>query len=67
MASRGINKVILVGNLGKEPDVRYMPGGNTITNINLTTADTWHDKQTGEHNRSRSPEDTWQTTFKPQH
>ncbi len=48
MASRGINKVILIGNLGQDPEVRYMPGGNAVTNITLATADTWRDKQTGE-------------------
>ncbi|MGE6140418.1 single-stranded DNA-binding protein [Aeromonas rivipollensis] len=48
MASRGINKVILIGNLGQDPEVRYMPGGNAVTNITLATSDTWRDKQTGE-------------------
>lgn len=47
MASRGINKVILIGNLGQDPEVRYMPGGNAVTNITLATSDTWRDKQTG--------------------
>mgnify|MGYP000550108110 CR=1 FL=1 len=45
---RGINKVILIGNLGQDPEVRYMPGGNAVTNITLATSDTWRDKQTGE-------------------
>ncbi len=48
MASRGINKVILVGNLGSDPDVRYMPSGDAITNISIATSETWKDKQTGE-------------------
>ena len=48
MASRGINKVILIGNLGQDPEVRYMPGGIAVTNITLATSDTWRDKQTGE-------------------
>ncbi|MGD6858373.1 MAG: single-stranded DNA-binding protein [Enterobacteriaceae bacterium] len=48
MANRGINKVILIGNLGQEPEVRYMPNGQAITNINLATSETWRDKQTGE-------------------
>ncbi|HHQ4448250.1 TPA: single-stranded DNA-binding protein [Aeromonas hydrophila] len=48
MASRGINKVILIGNQGQDPEVRYMPGGNAVTSITLATADTWRDKQTGE-------------------
>ncbi|MFM5440179.1 single-stranded DNA-binding protein [Aeromonas enteropelogenes] len=48
MAIRGINKVILIGNLGQEPEVRYMPSGGTVTNITLATSETWRDKQTGE-------------------
>jgi len=46
--SRGINKVILIGNLGADPDVRYMPNGNAVTNITLATSDSWKDKQTGQ-------------------
>ena len=48
MASRGINKVILIGNLGQDPEVRYMPSGGAVTNITLATSETWRDKQTGE-------------------
>ncbi|WP_343190281.1 single-stranded DNA-binding protein [Buchnera aphidicola (Mollitrichosiphum nigrofasciatum)] len=48
MASRGINKVILIGNLGQDPEVRYMPNGNAVVNIALATSDTWKDKNTGE-------------------
>ncbi|MEL7595319.1 single-stranded DNA-binding protein [Aeromonas veronii] len=48
MASRGINKVILIGNLGQDPEVRYMPSGIAVTNITLATSETWRDKQTGE-------------------
>ena len=48
MASRGVNKVILVGNLGNDPDVRYMPNGNAVANVSLATSDTWKDKNTGE-------------------
>jgi len=48
MASRGINKVILIGNLGQDPEVRYMPNGGAVTNITLATSETWRDKQTGE-------------------
>ncbi|UYB71549.1 single-stranded DNA-binding protein [Aeromonas veronii] len=48
MASRGINKVILIGNLGQDPEVRYMPSGGAVTNITLATSETWKDKQTGE-------------------
>ncbi|MGB5261528.1 MAG: single-stranded DNA-binding protein [Gammaproteobacteria bacterium] len=46
--SRGVNKVILVGNLGKDPEVRYMPNGNAVANITLATSESWKDKQTGE-------------------
>lgn len=48
MAARGVNKVILVGNLGQDPEVRYMPNGGAVANITLATSDTWRDKQTGE-------------------
>ncbi|POW54671.1 ssDNA-binding protein [Candidatus Pantoea alvi] len=49
MASRGVNKVILVGNLGQDPEVRYMPnGGKAVANITLATSESWRDKQTGE-------------------
>ena len=48
MASRGINKVILVGNLGQDPEVRYMPNGGAVTNITLATSESCRDKQTGE-------------------
>ncbi len=46
--SRGINKVILVGNLGQDPEVRYMPNGGAVTNITVATSETWKDKNTGE-------------------
>lgn len=48
MASRGINKVILIGNLGQDPEVRYMPNGGAVTNLTLATSESWRDKQTGE-------------------
>lgn len=48
MASRGINKVILVGNLGQDPEVRYMPSGGAVTNITIATSESWKDKSTGE-------------------
>ena len=48
MASRGINKVILVGNVGGDPETRYMPNGNAVTNITMATSETWKDKNTGE-------------------
>ena len=43
-----VNKVILIGNLGKDPDVRYMPSGEAVTNITLATTDTWKDKTSGD-------------------
>ncbi len=48
MASRGVNKVILVGNLGADPETRYMPNGTAVTNLNIATSETWRDKQTNE-------------------
>jgi len=46
--ARGVNKVILVGNLGKDPEVRYMPNGNAVANITIATSESWKDKQSGE-------------------
>lgn len=46
--ARGINKVILVGNLGADPDTRYMPSGKAVTNIRIATSESWKDKQTGD-------------------
>lgn len=46
--ARGINKVILVGNVGGDPETRYMPSGSAVTNITIATNETWKDKQTGE-------------------
>jgi single-strand DNA-binding protein len=48
MSSRGVNKVILVGNLGQDPEIRYMPNGGAVANISLATSESWRDKQTGE-------------------
>jgi single-strand DNA-binding protein len=48
MASRGVNKVILVGNLGNDPETRFFPDGGAVTNASLATSETWRDKQTGE-------------------
>jgi len=45
---RGVNKVILVGNLGQDPEVRYMPNGNAVANISVATSETWKDKNTGD-------------------
>ena len=48
MASRGINKVILVGNAGNDPEFRVMPNGNGVANVSLATSETWKDKSTGD-------------------
>jgi len=44
----GVNKVIILGNLGKDPEVRFMPNGGAVANLAVATSDTWKDKQTGE-------------------
>jgi len=46
--ARGVNKVILVGNLGKDPDMKYTASGAAIANITVATSESWNDKQTGE-------------------
>jgi len=46
--SRGVNKVILIGHLGAEPDVRYMQSGDAVANVSLATSESWKDKTTGE-------------------
>ncbi|MBF4249610.1 single-stranded DNA-binding protein [Vibrio anguillarum] len=48
MASRGVNKVILVGHLGADVEVRYMPNGSAVVNITIATSESWRDKATGE-------------------
>lgn len=48
MASRGVNKVILVGNVGRDPETRYMPSGGAVCNLALATSETWKDKNTGQ-------------------
>ena len=48
MASKGVNKVILVGNIGQDPEIRYMPNGNPVANLTLATSESWKDKQSGE-------------------
>lgn len=52
MASRGVNRVILVGNLGNDPEVRHLPSGGAIANITLATSEEWRDKATGEKKES---------------
>lgn len=46
--ARGVNKAILIGNLGNDPEVRYTPNGNAVANVTLATSMTWRDKQSGE-------------------
>jgi single-strand DNA-binding protein len=46
--ARGVNKVIIVGNLGKDPETRYMPSGSAVTNLRVATTESWKDKQSGE-------------------
>ena len=48
MASRGVNKAIIVGNVGDDPDLRTMPNGNQVVNLSIATSDEWKDKNTGE-------------------
>ncbi|WP_273454203.1 single-stranded DNA-binding protein [Nevskia ramosa] len=48
MASRGVNKVILIGNLGKDPEVKYFPNGDAFCNLTLATSESWNDKASGE-------------------
>lgn len=48
MASRGVNKVIIVGNLGQDPEVRFFPNGGSVCNVTIATSESWKDKQTGE-------------------
>lgn len=45
--ARGVNKVILIGNLGVDPEIRYMPSGDAVTNISIATSEQWKDKETG--------------------
>ena len=46
--ARGVNKVILVGTCGQDPEVRYLPNGNAVTNLSLATSESWNDRQTGQ-------------------
>ena len=46
--ARGVNKVILIGNLGGDPEVRYLPGGGPVATVNIATSESWKDKQTGQ-------------------
>jgi single-strand DNA-binding protein len=52
MASRGVNKVILVGNLGNDPEVKYMPNGNAVANVSLATSESWKDQQGNQQERT---------------
>lgn len=46
--ARGVNKVILIGNVGQDPEVKYMPSGGAVTNISVATSESWKDKNTGQ-------------------
>jgi len=46
--SRGVNKVILVGHLGKDPEVKYLPSGSAVANVTIATSESWKDKQSGD-------------------
>ena len=46
--ARGVNKVIVIGNLGQDPETRYMPSGSAVTNLRIATNESWKDKQTGD-------------------
>ncbi len=46
--ARGVNKVILIGNLGADPEIRYMPSGGAVANLNMATSESWKDKTTGQ-------------------
>ena len=46
--ARGVNKVILIGNLGADPEVKYLPNGNAVANVTIATTESWKDKQSGE-------------------
>ena len=48
MASKGVNKAIVLGNLGQDPEVRFMPSGEAVANLSIATSESWKDKQTGE-------------------
>lgn len=48
MASRGVNKAIIIGNLGADPETRYTAGGTAVTNVNVATSETWRDKNSGD-------------------
>ena len=48
MSARGINKVILVGRLGNDPEVRYIPNGGAVANLQVATSESWRDKQNGQ-------------------
>ena len=46
--ARGVNKVIIIGNLGQDPEIKYMPNGNAVANVTVATSESWKDKNTGE-------------------
>ena len=46
--AQGVNKVILIGNVGQDPETKYMPSGGAVTNLSIATSESWKDKQTGQ-------------------
>jgi len=48
MASKGVNKVILIGNLGRDPETKYLPSGSAVTNVTIATSESWKDKNSGQ-------------------
>ena len=52
--ARGINKVILVGNLGRDPETRYFPSGGAVTNVSLATSRSWKDRDSGNRKRKQN-------------
>ena len=57
--ARGVNKVILVGNLGKDPEVRYSPNGGAVANITIATSESWKDKTSGEKQEKKPNGTAW--------
>ena len=62
--ARGINKVILIGNLGADPEVRYTPANTAVCNISVATTDQWRDKQTGEQQEKNTSSTYAQLSYK---
>ena len=54
-----LNKVILIGNLGRDPEVRYMPNGEAVCNFSIATSETWNDRQTGQRQERTEWHNKW--------